>query len=227
MLYKQVMEFKEGIYNIYKPKGVTTYKVVEYVKKQIGKKCKVGHGGSLDPFAEGVVVVAVGRKFTRQLTNILKNSNKEYIVEILLDKISDTYDITGNVSEVNISHIPTIEEVKKVLSNFIGEIEQTPPVYSAVKFKGKRICDLVRFGKISYKKAQELLKPKKVKIYDIKLMEYNFPKLVLKIFCSSGTYIRSLAKDIGEKLNCGGIVANLVRTKVDNYTIETAMKINI
>jgi tRNA pseudouridine55 synthase len=221
------MEFKEGIYNIYKPKGVTTYKVVEYVKKQIAKKCKVGHGGSLDPFAEGVVVVAVGRKFTRQLTDILKNSNKEYIVEILLDKISDTYDITGNVSEVNISHIPTIEEVKKVLSNFVGEIEQTPPVYSAVKFKGKRICDLVRFGKISYEKAQELLKPKKVKIYDIKLMEYNFPKLVLKIFCSSGTYIRSLAKDIGEKLNCGGIVANLVRTKVDNYTIETAMKINI
>jgi tRNA pseudouridine55 synthase len=221
------MEFKEGIYNIYKPKGVTTYKVVEYVKKQIAKKCKVGHGGSLDPFAEGVVVVAVGRKFTRQLTDILKNSNKEYIVEILLDKISDTYDITGNVSEVNISHIPTIEEVKKVLSNFVGEIEQTPPVYSAVKFKGKRICDLVRFGKISYEKAQELLKPKKVKIYDIKLMEYNFPKLVLKIFCSSGTYIRSLAKDIGEKLNCGGIVANLVRTKVDDYTIETAMKINI
>jgi tRNA pseudouridine55 synthase len=221
------MEFKEGIYNIYKPKGVTTYKVVEYVKKQISKKCKIGHGGSLDPFAEGVVVVAVGRKFTKQLTNILKNSNKEYIVEILLDKISDTYDITGNVSEVNISHIPTIEEVKKVLSNFIGEIEQTPPVYSAVKFKGKRICDLVRFGKISYEKAQELLKPKKVKIYDIELIEYNFPKLVLKIFCSSGTYIRSLAKDIGEKLNCGGIVASLVRTKVDNYTIENAVRINI
>ena len=221
------MDFKEGIYNIYKPKGVNTYKIVEYIKKKVGKKYKVGHGGSLDPFAEGVIVVAVGRKFTKQLTHILKNSKKEYIVEIQLDKISDTYDITGNVSDVNISNRPTIEDVKKVLSNFIGEIEQTPPVYSAVKFKGRRLCDLVRFGKISYEEAQKLLKPKKVKIYNIELIEYNFPKLVLKILCSSGTYIRSLAKDIGEKLNCGGIVVNLLRTKVDKYTIENTMRINL
>jgi len=221
------MEFKEGIYNIYKPKGITTYKIVEYIKQQIGRKCKVGHGGSLDPIGEGVVVVAVGRKFTKKLTDILKNSKKEYVVEILLDKTSDTYDITGKVSEVNISRIPTVEEIKKVLSNFIGEIEQIPPVYSAVKFKGRRICDLVRFGKISYDEAQQLLKPKKVKIYNIELIEYNFPKLVLRILCSSGTYIRSLVKDIGQQLNLGGIVSSLVRTKVDKYTIDESIRINI
>ncbi|MEN3013927.1 MAG: tRNA pseudouridine(55) synthase TruB [Endomicrobiia bacterium] len=220
-----MINFKEGIYNIYKPKGITTYKIIETIKKFLPKKTKVGHGGTLDPLAEGVVVVAIGRNYTKQLHNILKNSKKEYIAEIFLDKISDTYDLSGKVEEITPKEIPTLEKIKEVLKIFIGEIEQIPPIYSAIKIKGKRLCDIVRKGKISYEEAKKFLKPKKVVIYNIKLLEYNYPKLVIEVVCSSGTYIRSLAKDIGEKLGCGGVVGNLIRTKVDKFSIENAIKI--
>lgn len=221
------MYFTEGIYNIYKPAGITTYKLVKYVKKHTTGKLKVGHGGTLDPYAEGVVVIAVGRKYTKQLHQILNNSIKEYVAVILLDKTSDTYDITGTVEEVKINTIPTEEHVKNVVSTFIGEIEQLPPPYSAVKIHGERLCDKIRYKKISLQQATQLLKPKKVKIYNIEILEYNFPRLVLKIRCSSGTYIRSLAKDIGDKLNTGGVVEKLVRTKVASYDIKDSIRLNI
>ncbi|MCS7228253.1 MAG: tRNA pseudouridine(55) synthase TruB [Endomicrobia bacterium] len=221
------IKFTEGIYNIYKPVGITTYRIVNYVKKNLSEKLKVGHGGTLDPFAEGVVVVAVGRKYTKKLCSLLTNTEKEYIAEILLDKISDTYDITGKVLPVEVKKIPTVEEVNKVLELFTGEIEQIPPVYSAVKIQGERLCDKIRKGKISYEEAKMYLKPKKIKIYKIELLNYNFPKLVVKILCSAGTYIRTLAKDIGEKLCCGGVVAKLVRTKVGNYDIDHSLKFNL
>lgn len=219
--------FTEGIYNIYKPAGITTYKIIRYIKKQLKQKLKVGHGGTLDPHAEGVVVVAIGRKYTRQLHQILNNSVKEYIAYILLDKTSDTYDVTGEVKDVKINVPPEEGDIKKVLSEFIGEIEQLPPPYSAVKVHGERLCDKIRFKKISYNDAVKILKPKRVKIYSLELIEYKFPRLVLKIVCSSGTYIRSLARDIGLKLNCGGVVEKLIRTRVDKYTIENSIRINI
>lgn len=219
------MEFKEGIYNIYKPAGITTYDLIRKVKKILNKKIKIGHGGTLDPSAEGVVVVAIGRKYTRQLHYILKDANKEYIAEIILGKKSDTDDITGNIIEVEVNTIPDKQQVENVINTFIGEIEQVPPVYSAVKISGERLCDKVRFRKMSYDEALAVLKPKKVKIYKIEILEYNFPKLVIKALCGSGTYIRALARDIGIKLNCGGIVSKLVRTKVGDYSIEDAIKI--
>ncbi len=220
------MELKEGIYCIYKPAGITTYDIIRYIKKQLkNKKIKIGHGGTLDPFAEGVVVVGVGRKYTKQLHNILNNSKKEYIAEILLDRISDTYDVTGDITNLKIEKIPQFEEVKKVIESFLGEQEQLPPLYSAKKIKGERLCDLIRFGKVNLKDASALLKPKKIKIYNIEILEYKFPKLSIKVLCSSGTYIRSLARDIGSKLGCGGIVNKLIRTKVDNYKIEDTIKV--
>lgn len=219
------MKIKEGLYSVYKPKGITTYKIVEIIKKFLPRKIKIGHGGTLDPFAEGVVVIGIGRKYTKKLNDILKNSKKEYLAEILLDKTSDTYDLSGEVKEIKPKKVPSYEEVKQTLNSFLGEIEQTPPPYSAVKVKGRRLCDLIREGKLSYEKAKEFLKPKKITIYNIELLEYNYPKLVIKVLCSSGTYIRSLAKDIGEKLGCGGVVSNLVRTKVDNFSIEDAIKL--
>lgn len=219
------MKIKEGLYSVYKPKGITTYKIVEIIKKFIPSKIKVGHGGTLDPFAEGVVVIGIGRKYTKKLNDILKNSKKEYLAEILLDKTSDTYDLSGEIKEVKPNKIPSYEEVKQVINSFLGNIEQIPPPYSAVKVKGKRLCDLIREGKLSYEKAKELLKPKKITIYNIQLLEYNYPKLLIKVLCSSGTYIRSLARDIGEKLGCGGVVASLVRTKIDNFSIENSIKL--
>ncbi len=220
------MLFTEGIYCIYKPSGITTYDIIRKIKKILRyKKIKIGHGGTLDPFAEGVVVVAIGREYTKQLHDILVNSKKEYIAEILLDKTSDTYDTTGNVSEVHIKQIPYFEEVKKTVESFLGEQEQLPPIYSAKKFKGERLCDLVRFEKLEPKEATNLLKPKKIKIYEIEVLEYNFPKLLIRVLCSSGTYIRALARDIGEKLGCGGVVNKLVRTKINNYKLEDSIKL--
>ncbi|MCS7150819.1 MAG: tRNA pseudouridine(55) synthase TruB [Endomicrobia bacterium] len=221
------MLFTEGIYNIYKPPGITTYKIVAYVKRHLKEKFKVGHGGTLDPFAEGVVVIAVGRKYTRQLHNILNNSVKEYIAYISLDKTSDTHDITGEIKHLNDITPPEEKNVKKILSNFVGEIEQLPPVYSAIKFQGERLCDKIRLKKLTYDEAIRVLKPKRVRIYSLELLEYKFPKLVLRIVCSSGTYIRSLARDIGEKLNCGGVVEKLIRTKVGDYSIENSIRLPI
>jgi tRNA pseudouridine55 synthase len=215
-----------GLYPFFKPSGIHTYDLIRIIKRKLNKKnLKIGHGGSLDPIAEGVVVVGIGREYTKQLNKILNFSEKEYITEILLNIVSDTHDISGKVEQIEISNIPSYEEVKKTIESFIGEIEQIPPIFSAKKVAGRRICDLIREGKISSEEAKSLVKPKKVKIYNIEILEYNFPKLLIKVLCSSGTYIRSLARDIGEKLGCGGVVSKIIRTRVDNFRIEDAIKI--
>lgn len=218
------MKFEEGIYPIYKPRGWSSFQVVNFVKKSSGIRC-VGHGGTLDPLGEGVLVVAVGRKFTRQLTQILKNSCKEYVAEILLDRKSDSYDVDGNVCKVEVKKVPAREQIENTLKMFIGEIEQLPPVYSAIKIKGKRACDIVRKNKDMVEKVKQLIKPKKVVISGLEVIEYVFPKLRLKICCSSGFYVRSLANDLGERLGCGGVVSYLLRTKVNDFKVEDCIKI--
>lgn len=216
----------EGIFGVYKPKGITSYQIVDKIKRET-KKRKVGHGGTLDPFAEGVLVIAIGRQYTKQLHTILKNSEKEYIAEILLDKTSDTYDITGKITNLNISTIPTKEQIETILKTFIGEIEQTPPPYSAIKIGGKRSCDLIRTKKFTQEEIELIIKPKKVVINSIEIINYKFPILNLKIVCKSGVYIRSLANDIGKKLDCGGIVSSLVRTRVAEFNLSNCKKIPI
>lgn len=216
--------FLEGIYPIYKPSGITSFKIISLVRKKSGIK-RVGHGGTLDPFADGVLVVAVGRKFTKKLTEILKNSEKEYVAEIILNQKSDTYDITGNITNLTIDKIPTKKEIESVLSNFVGEIMQSPPPYSAIKIGGIRACDLIRKKNFDVEKLKTLIKPKKVVIKKIEILEYQYPFLKLKIVCMSGVYIRSLANDLGEKLSCGGILKSLTRTKVANFTINDCIKI--
>ncbi len=219
------MEITEGIFAVYKPKGVYSYKIVSCIKKLVGKKIKVGHGGTLDPIAEGVIVIAVGRKYTKQLHSILTNSEKEYIAEILLDRTSDTYDITGKIQMLNITTIPSITEINNVLQTFIGEIDQTPPPYSAIKIHGKRACDILRSGKVDYNTIQTIIKPKKVIINHIEILNYEFPLLKLKIVCKSGTYIRSLANDLGKSLCCGGVIKSLIRTRVGNFTLSDCKRI--
>ncbi len=217
---------KQGIFAIYKPKGITSYDIIRKIKKILGKKIKIGHGGTLDPIAEGVLVIGIGREYTKKLGNILKNSTKEYIMEILLDKISDTYDITGEIKEIPVKEPPGRDTVESILKSFLGEIEQVPPAYSAIKIHGERACDLIRKKKYTIEEIRKMIKPKKVKIESIEILEYNFPRLVLKVVCSSGTYVRSLAYDIGKKLNCGGIVNSVIRTRVDKFSIENCIKIN-
>jgi tRNA pseudouridine55 synthase len=207
----------EGIVLFNKPKNYTSFQIVEFFKKKTEKK--VGHGGTLDPLAEGLLILGIG-EYTKELSKFLKESIKTYIAEIILGARSTTYDREGprtrtefGAGQGNIEP----EKIKEVVNSFIGEIEQIPPPFSAVKIKGKPAYLLARKGK----KVE--LKPRKVKIYDIKILDYNWPTLKIEVICSSGTYIRSLANDIGEKLGCGGYLNELKRTKINEFKVEQAL----
>jgi len=213
----------EGLVLFNKPRGYTSYQVVEFFKRKTQKK--VGHGGTLDPFAEGLLILGIG-EYTKALSKFLKESIKTYIAEITLGARSTTYDIEGEITQTDADLTQINEEkIKEVIDSFIGEIEQVPPPFSAVKIKGKPAYLLARKGKKVY------LKPRKVKIYEIKILDYNWPAspsqggpvLKIEVTCSSGTYIRSLANDIGEKLKVGGYLSELKRTKINEFTLDQAL----
>lgn len=203
--------------NINKPVGITSHDVVDSVRRSTGVK-KVGHAGTLDPMASGVLIVAVGRNMTKRIDEI-KGQNKEYVAVIRLDGKSDTDDAEGIIELLDIKKIPTDVEVQKVINTFIGEIDQVPPIYSAKKIAGKKSYELARKGQ------PVILKPSKVKILKIELLEYSWPELALRIECGTGTYIRSLARDIGEKLGTGGYLTQLVRTRIGEFKIENSILI--
>jgi tRNA pseudouridine55 synthase len=205
----------EGIVLFNKPKDYTSYQIVEFFKKKTKKK--VGHGGTLDPLAEGLLILGIG-EYTKELNKFLKESIKTYVAEIILGARSTTYDREGKITQTNADFTQTnADKIEKILSSFIGEIEQIPPPFSAVKIKGKPAYLLARKGK----KVE--LKPRKVKIYEIKILDYNWPVLKIEVTSSSGTYIRSLANDIGEKLGCGGYLNDLKRTKINEFKVEQAL----
>lgn len=203
----------EGLVLFNKPRGLTSAQVTNYFKKLTQKR--VGHGGALDPFAEGLLILGIG-KDTKKLANFLKKSRKTYIGEIFLGATSDTYDLTGKITKKD-GQIPKIGEIKKVLESFVGEIWQTPPSYSAVKIKGKPAYKLARKGE----KPQ--IKPKKVKIYNLEILGYQKNILKIKTEVGSGVYIRSLANDLGEKLGCGGYLQSLLRIKINEFSINQAL----
>lgn len=209
---------KKGIFGMYKPKGMTSADVVRWVKRDAGKE-KVGHAGTLDPLAEGVLVVAVGRKYTKKLGEEL-NKEKEYLAEIKLGFFSETDDEEGRKMRVNVASKPTIEEIETVLRDFVGNIKQITPVYSAAKISGKE----------AYKRARRGEKftppPRWVEIKSIDILNYNFPFLELKIITGPGVYIRSIARELGEKLSVGGYLADLKRTRVGDFAIENGIKID-
>ncbi len=217
----------EGLVIFNKPPRKTSTEITNFFKKLTNKK--VGHGGTLDPLAQGLLIIGIGEG-TKELTRFLKESKKTYLAEIVLGAVSDTYDAEGKIIETG-KRVPEFLEIEKVLKSFIGEIEQVPPPYSAIKIKGKRASDLVREGK------KVKLKPRKVKIYDIKILEMrigtnndnsrnnlqNFATIKIETEVSSGTYIRSLAHDLGQKLGCGAYLNNLIRTKINEYSLEEAL----
>ncbi|HEC21065.1 MAG TPA: tRNA pseudouridine(55) synthase TruB [Candidatus Peregrinibacteria bacterium] len=208
-----------GFLIINKQEGWTSHDVVAKARGILGTK-KVGHLGTLDPLATGVLVLAVGKAL--KLVEFLMGCEKTYEAEIELGKVSDTYDYEGKVERQNVKGKMQIakSELKKALESFEGEIEQMPPVYSALKIKGKKACDLARAGK----KVE--LKPRRVKINEIKILNFEWPFLKLRIDCSTGTYIRSLAHDLGQKLGCGGCLKALNRLRVGNFKLEEALLIN-
>ncbi len=204
----------DGVLLIDKPKGLTSTRVVEKVKKKL--KLKVGHTGALDPVATGLLILLTG-KATR-FSWLFLNMEKTYRVTGLLGVITDTYDITGNVEEereVNVS----CEDIKKVLEDFKGEIEQTPPPYSAKKVGGVRAYELARKG------IRVQLKPVKVSIYEIELKRCEIPEFEIVARVSSGTYMRTLIHDIGQKLSCGATMKDLTRLKVGDFSLDDAVSL--
>jgi len=200
-----------------KPKGMTSHDVVDAVRKKTGQR-RVGHGGTLDPNATGLLIVGVGREQTKQLSQFNTQKNKVYEAEIVLGQQRDTDDIEGKIMKKNNTK-PSLDQIKFVLEKFQGEIEQTPPAHSAIKIKGKKAYELARAGK------NVKLKPRKVLIKNIKIMSYTYPHLQIEFEVGSGTYIRALARDIGRELGTYAYLANLRRTQVGDFKVEDAKKI--
>ncbi len=201
-----------------KEKGVTSFDVVSKVRKITGIK-RVGHGGTLDPNATGLLIVAIGREDTPKLGDISKNTTKIYLTEIILGEKRDTDDIEGKIVSENKNIIPTQDQINEVLSKFVGEMEQIPPIYSAIKMNGRKAYDIARAGGIVQMKSRQVVIHK---IYDV---FYLYPKLVFRVEVSSGTYIRSLARDIGNELGTYGYLNNLRREKIGEYELKDALSI--
>ena len=200
-----------------KPSNMSSHDVVLNIRKIVGKRVKVGHTGTLDPLATGILILAVG-KATR-LSEYLLKQDKCYIVKGRFGLSSDTYDLDGKIEEVSCPEINK-DVLLKVLERFRGEIEQIPPPFSAIRIKGKRAYELARKGE----KVE--LKPRRVRIYSLKLLNFSYPDFELEVCCSSGTYVRTLVHDIGKALGCDAVVVELRRTKVGKITIDEAVPLS-
>lgn len=206
-----------GFILINKEKGWTSFDVVAKLRN-ITRVKKIGHAGTLDPMAQGLLIVAVGRQATKRIHEFQK-LDKEYETEIRLDGVSDTYDAEGKIEPVRVDKRPGFQMVKKCVQGFIGDTMQMPPLFSAKKINGQPAYKLARKGK----KVE--LKPVKITIHDIEIVDYEWPFLQLKIKCSKGTYIRSIAHDLGQKLGVGGYLTYLKRTKIGAFDVNNATKI--
>ncbi len=205
-----------GFINIYKPKGMTSHDVVSYLRR-ITKIKQIGHTGTLDPFAEGVLPVCIG-KATRLIEYL--DDDKAYIGVIKLGESTTTYDTEGEVVETSDKPV-MLDDIEKVIETFKGEIEQLPPIYSAIKVNGKKLYEYARNGE-----SVEIL-PRKVNISKLEVLNYNPQKreLELSIECSKGTYIRSLANDIGKSLDTYGHLIKLIRVRAGKFYINQAVKL--
>ena len=202
-----------GVINIYKIKGFTSHDVVAKLRGIMRQK-KIGHTGTLDPDATGVLPVCLGS--ATKLCDMLTDKEKEYIAKVQLGVTTDTQDMTGTVlseKEVNV----TESQVHEAIQSFVGYYEQIPPMYSALKVNGKKLYELAREGKEVERKARP------VTIHYIEVLEMSLPQVTIKVGCSKGTYIRTLCHDLGEKLGCGAAMAGLERTKSGQFSLETAI----
>jgi len=202
-----------------KPKGITSHDVIDRLRKITGIR-KIGHAGTLDPNATGLLIVGIGRESTKKLGDLTKRTQKVYIADIFLGETRDTDDIEGKITSKNKNNKEfSVKEVNDVVKKFVGDIEQTPPMYSAIKVKGKKLYELARKGK----KIE--IEPRKVTIHSIKVLKYKYPDLKIKCKVSSGTYIRALTRDIGKELGCGAYLKGLRRTKIGEYSIKKAVEL--
>tara|TARA_Y100001935_G_scaffold63608_1_gene53475 strand:+ start:1895 stop:2590 length:696 start_codon:yes stop_codon:yes gene_type:complete len=195
----------------------TSFDVVKKIKNII--KCKkVGHAGTLDPLATGLLIICTGKN-TKKINDI-QNQDKVYTGEFILGKSTPSHDLeTEFNSQKDIKNI-TSDRIEEVSKRFVGEQLQRPPKFSAVKVNGKRAYEYARDNE------EVKIKEKNINIYEFKIMEYNLPNISFKISCTKGTYIRSIARDFGERLGCGAVLSKLRRTEIGNYNVEDAFKVN-
>ena len=206
---------KSGIINVYKEKGFTSFDVVAKLRGILKTK-KIGHTGTLDPDAEGVLPVCIGR--ATKVCDILTDKDKVYEAVMLLGVETDTQDTSGEVLKelpVEVSE----EAVKEAILSFVGEYAQVPPMYSALKVNGKKLYELAREGKTVERKARN------VQIFSIEILEMDLPRVRMSVHCSKGTYIRTLCHDVGQKLGCGGCMDKLLRTKVGVFELADTLKL--
>ena len=203
----------DGVLNIRKEKGYTSFDVVAKLRGILHMK-KIGHTGTLDPEAEGVLPVVLGK--ATKLVDLLTEKQKTYEALLHLGLETDTQDMTGTVLKENPVEV-TEEEVRRVIESFLGEQQQIPPMYSALKVDGKKLYELAREGKTVERK------PRTVQFYEIDIKKIELPYVRFSVTCSKGTYIRTLCHDIGQKLGCGGCMEELLRTRSGNFVWEDSM----
>jgi tRNA pseudouridine55 synthase len=211
---KKYKGYMDGILVVDKPQGCTSHDVVDFIRKKFGLK-KVGHAGTLDPMATGVLVILIG-KCTKS-SNFFLSADKEYDATLMLGATSDTGDAWGRVEKAVSSEGIDKKEIEEAFNKFTGEIEQVPPSYSAVKFKGKKLYELARLG-INVK-----VEPRKVSIKELNIYKISMPEVSFTVTCSKGTYIRQLACDIGSALGCGAHLSRLRRTRSGEFTVKEAV----
>ncbi len=197
-----------------KPRGISSHDTLDKLRKLL-PEISIGHTGTLDPQAEGVLFALLGK--ATKISSFIEYWDKEYLAKIKLGVKTDTYDLEGKILEAVEEIQVTESEIKESVGSLVGEISQTPPVYSAIKYKGKKLYEYARAG-VEIKPEK-----RKVTIKNLEIIGINLPYIELKIDCSKGTYIRSIANDLGEKLRCGAVLASLVRTKVGPYKLEQAL----
>lgn len=204
-----------GIINVYKEKGYTSHDVVAKLRGILRQK-KIGHTGTLDPEAEGVLPVCLGK--ATKVCGLLTEKDKVYEAVLLLGRTTDTQDITGTVLEEK-NAACSVEQVQAVLKMFEGAQTQIPPMYSALKVNGKKLCDLARAG------IEVERKPREITVFSIQIKEIALPRVRMEIHCSKGTYIRTLCHDMGQALGCGGCMESLIRTKAAGFELKDAVKL--
>ena len=203
-----------GVLNVYKGKGYTSHDVVAKLRGITGQK-KIGHTGTLDPDATGVLPVCLGK--ATKLCDMLTDKDKTYEAVLLLGVSTDTQDAGGEVLGTSDTAGLGEKEVREAIQSFVGGYDQVPPMYSALKVGGKRLYELAREGKVVERKARP------VDIYQIRVLKMDLPRVWMEVSCSKGTYIRTLCHDIGEKLGCGGCMEELFRTKVSSFLLSDSL----
>lgn len=201
-----------GILNIYKPKGMTSHDVVSILRRNLHMK-RIGHAGTLDPIAEGVLPILVGK--ATKLSDLIMAEEKKYVARVRLGVITDTDDMSGTIIETKNVAV-TEDELKKVVETFLGETEQIPPMYSAIKVDGKKLYQLARKGIVTERK------PRKITLFSANISNFDGLTFDMAVHCSKGTYIRALCRDMGEKLGTGAAMESLIRTQSGLFTIDNS-----